>query len=115
MFSNLFGKKIVDENKVTEFVSWFINNSERIQLSVENREKDRQEMLRVLDEVEAHLATVYRDGYKGRIEFDYGGKDDDWELNLYHMDKPFLINATQMIADKINSSEKCNWTVNTSH
>jgi hypothetical protein len=111
---NLFGKKTVDENKVAEFVCWFVDNCERIQLSVENREKDRQEMMKVLDEVEAHLATVYRDGYKGRIEFDYGGKDNDWELNLYHMDKPFLINATQMIADKINKMDGCNWTVNTS-
>ena len=110
----LFGKKAVDENKVTEFASWFADNCKRIQSSVENREKDRQEMMRMLDEVEAHLAAVYRDGYKGRIEFDYGGEDDNWELNLYHMGKPFLVSATQMIADRINAMDECNWTVNTS-
>ena len=114
MLGNLFGKRKVDDNKVTEFVCWFADNCERIQLSVENREKDRDEMMRVLDEVEARLAAVYRDGYKGRIEFDYGGKDADWELNLYHMDKPFLKSATQMIADRINALDECKWIVNIS-
>ena len=68
----------VDEQKVNAFVSWFFEYGDVIIDSVENRMTDRQKMLSTLDEVERQLALVYRDGYKGRIEFDYGGKDDDW-------------------------------------
>ncbi len=113
MLSSLFGRKTIDENKVNEFVSWFMDNRERIRSSVENRETDGHEMMRMIDEVEAHLAAVYRDGYRGNIEFDYGGEGHAWELNLYHMGKPYLIIATQMIADRINNMDSCGWTVKT--
>ncbi len=68
-------------------------------------------MISVLDEVELQLASVYRDGYKGQIEFDYGGKNDEWQLNLYHKNIRFLIQATKMIANKINQMDHCVWTV----
>lgn len=114
MFNRLFsGRKTdVDEVKVEEFAAWFLENRDRLRASVENRNSDRQGMMKVLDEVEAQLALVYRDGYKGPIEFDYGGKDDNWELNLYHLGRPFLMKATKMIADRINGSESGDWTVN---
>ena len=108
-----FSKKPkVDEKKVNAFVDWFLENGDRIISSVNNRMKDRQTMLSVLDEVEGQLAFVYRDGYKGRIEFDYGGMEDDWELNLYHLNKPFLIQATKMIAMRINGKNDRKWKVN---
>ena len=82
-------KAEVDEEKVNVFADWF--------------------MMTVLDEVEDQLAIVYRDGYKGQIEFDYGGKDDDWTLNLYHKNKPFLMQATEKIADRINAKRDPKW------
>lgn len=75
---------------------------------------DRQKMLSTLDEVERQLALVYRDGYQGRIEFDYGGMKDDWEFNLYHKNNTFLIQATSLIATKINERNDPIWKVNIS-
>ena len=74
-----FKKKEVNVEKVKQFSRWFFENEERIRSSVENRQNDSTAMMRVLDEVEAELAKVYRDGYNGTIEFDYGG-----EGNAYH-------------------------------
>lgn len=51
---------------------------------------------------------VIRDGYRGQIEFDYGGKDQNWELNLCHLNKPLLKKAARMIADRINALDGCN-------
>ena len=104
----------VDEQKVTAFAAWFFEHGDRIIDSVENRMTDRQTMLSTLDEVERQLALVYRDGYKGRIEFDYGGMGDDWELNLYHKNNAFLIKATGMIAAKMNDRNDTKWKVNVS-
>jgi len=109
----LFRQKSVDEKKVDAFVSWFINNADRIRLSVENKDNDRNSMLSVLDEVELQLAKVYRDGYKGQIEFDYGGANAVWCLNLYHKDNPFLVQATEMIASRFKQIDQCEWTVQT--
>lgn len=106
-----FGSKEVNKTKVISFVDWFIQNEARIRQSVENRESDRQTMYLVLNEVEAELAKIYIDGYKGRIEFDYGGKDEDWELHLYHMNKKFLISATSMIADEFTARGNSIWKV----
>ena len=114
---NLFRKTAVidvDEQKVNSFVAWFFEHGDMIIESVENRMTDRQKMLSILDEVERQLALVYRDGYKGRIEFDYGGMGDDWELNLYHENNAFLIKATNLIADKINGKNDPKWRVNIS-
>ena len=116
MFS-LFRKTAVidvDEQKVDAFVTWFIEHEDMISESVENRMTDRQKMLSTLDEVESQLALVYRDGYKGRIEFDYGGMGDDWELNLYHKNNAFLIKAAGLIATKINEKNDPKWKVNIS-
>lgn len=108
----LFGKAEVDKTKVNAFADWFLEHGDSIISSVENRMSDRQAMLSFLDEVESQLASVYRDGYRGRIEFDYGGKDDAWELNLYHKNKPFLKKATEMIASSINERNDPKWKVN---
>ncbi len=108
----MFGfKKKVNVEKVKQFSRWFFENEERIRSSVENRQNDSTTMMRVLDEVEAELAKVYRDGYNGTIEFDYGGKADEWELNLYHKNKKFLIQATTMIAQEMNAKENSMWEV----
>ena len=104
----------VDEKEVEAFADWFLEQGERIISSVENRTIDRQTMMKVLDEVEYHLALVYRDGYKGQIEFDYGGSANNWELNLYHKNNPFLMKATEMIAATINKRNNPKWRVNTS-
>lgn len=108
----LFKKAEVDASKVTAFVEWFRENEERVRKSIENKDNDHDEMMRVLDEVELELAKVYRDGYKGEIEFDYGGKDQEWELNLYHLNKKFLVAATQMIAEEFTKAEIPYWTIN---
>ena len=104
----------MDEQKVDAFVAWFFEHGDMIIDSVENRLTDRQKMLSTLDEVERQLALVYRDGYKGRIEFDYGGMGDDWELNLYHKNNAFLIKAAGRIATKINGRNDLKWKVNIS-
>lgn len=104
----------VDEQKVNTFAAWFFEHGDRIIDSVENRMTDRQKMLSTLDEVERQLALVYRDGYQGRIEFDYGGMGDDWELNLYHKNNAFLIKAAGMIAAKMNERNDPKWKVNIS-
>ena len=70
-------------------------------------------MLSVLDEVELQLAKVYRDGYKEQVEFDYGGANAEWCLNLYHKDHPFLVQATEMIASRFNQIDRREWTVHT--
>ena len=103
----------VDEQKVNTFVEWFLKHGDMIIESVENRMDNRQKMQSTLDEVEKQLALVYRDGYQGRIEFDYGGMGDDWELNLYHQGNTFLIKATDLIAKKINNRNDPKWRVNT--
>ena len=104
----------VDEQKVDTFVAWFFEHGDMIIDSVENRKTDRQKMLLTLDEVERQLALVYRDGYQGRIEFDYGGMGDDWEFNLYHRNNAFLIKATGLIATKMNERNVPKWKVNVS-
>ena len=52
-----FWKKAeVDKSKVTKFVDWFFENEASIRSSVDNRETDRDTMMKMLDEVEAQLA-----------------------------------------------------------
>lgn len=107
-----FNNREVDRNKVISFVEWFRANEAIIRKSVEDREIDHNEMLRVLDEVEAQLAKVYRDGYKGNIEFNYGGKDQDWEINLYHLNNQFLIDATRLIKKEFIDANIHLWRIN---
>ena len=116
----LFGKNSknnetgeVDEKKVNAFIDWFLSHSDMITSSMINRMQDRKTMKSVMEEVEDQLAIVYRDGYKGKIEFDYCDVLGRWELTLYHYNKPFLMKATEMIAEGINSMKLSKWTVNT--
>ena len=106
-----FKKAEPDEAKIDAFCVWFLTNNGRILASVENSRNDKDTMFRTLDEVEAQLAAVYRDGYRGEIHFEYGfnthiGK---WDLNLYHMNKKFLIAATTKIAEKLNRELGDTW------
>ena len=110
---HLFRQITANETKAKAFVSWFASNSDRIKASVENKDHDRNTMISILDEVELQLAKVYRDGYKGQIEFDYGGKNEEWCLNLYHKNNRFLIQATETIASRFNQIDHCEWTVHT--
>ena len=110
-----FKKTEPNEAKIDSFCSWFLANNERIIASVENSQSDRDTMFKILDEVEAQLAVVYRDGYKGDIQFDYGfnthlGK---WDLNLYHLNHKFLISTTAEIAKRINRELGDKWSANT--
>ena len=111
----LFKKKQVDQKKVEEFCEWFISVNEEIINSVENSDKDQARMLRLLDEVEKHLAVVYRDGYEGEIQFEYGNANaiNKWELNLFHLNNKFLIAATNAIATILNAKLSDTWLVNT--
>ena len=104
-------KTAPDPMKIEAFCIWFIRNKERIIASVEN--DDRGMMFAVLDEVEAQLAAAYCDGYKGQIHFEYGhNPNGKWDLNLYQMNKRFLIAATGMIAEKLNREIGSEWSVN---
>ena len=106
-----FGKKVasVDRGKVVAFADWFFANEERIRRSVDNGRTDEKSMYAVLDEVEAALRIVYRDGYKGNPEFDYGGSGDEWELYLYHKNNKFLISATEMLTEELSSRGSAIW------
>lgn len=110
----LFKKAEPNEMKINTFCSWFEDNSSRIIESMKNRENDQDTMFAVLDEVELQLANVYRDGYKGNIEFEYGFNDDigKWDLNLFHLNDRFLIKATAKIADILNEQIGDTWSVN---
>lgn len=111
---NFLRQNDVDKAKVKAFADWFYSNEERIRKSVENSQIDNDTMYAVLDEVELQLGKVYRDGYKGQIEFDYGGEGQEWELNLYHMNNKFLKEATQMISEEFNKFNSPLWTINIS-
>ena len=93
----------VNEEKVDVFVNWFIQNQERIKESTTNP----LIMMKVLDEVEDQLALIYRDGFKGDIEFNYGGDKDEWNLFLFHLNNKFLMKATELIATKLNANPNC--------
>jgi hypothetical protein len=111
---NLFRKtavKEVDKQKVNSFVEWFLEHGDKIIESMKDQTADRQKMFSTLDEVERQLALVYRDGYKGNIEFEYGGKADNPELYLYHNNNLFLIKAVELIANTINNKTDTKWRV----
>lgn len=111
----LFKKVEPNEAKIDAFCSWFFANNDRIIASVENSQNDSDTMFKTLDEVEAQLAVVYRDGYKGEIQFEYGFNTNlsKWDLNLYHLNNKFLIAATAKIAEKINTELGDKWFANT--
>lgn len=109
-----FSKVKPSSEKVAAFCEWFIANNGLIIESVEKKDEDRNRMFAMLDEVEAQLALVYRDGYRGTIEFDYGFNGEKWDLNLYHKNKRFLKEATEMITAGLNSTLGDKWSVNPS-
>lgn len=111
---DFFKKTEPDEVKIDAFCAWFAANHARIIVSVENRQNDKDTMYRTLDEVELQLATVYRDGYRGAIEFEYGFNPGSgkWDLNLYHRNKRFLVHATAQIAERLNRRLGDVWSVN---
>ncbi|MDE7213744.1 MAG: hypothetical protein K2N42_04115 [Anaeroplasmataceae bacterium] len=108
----LFKKKVSIE-KVNQFCDWFCQNNERIIKSVSQAENDNTVMMQVLDEVENELAKIYRDGYKGNIEFEYGFNKDleKWDLILYHMNNKYLIEATHLIATTLEAKVKDTWLI----
>lgn len=102
-------------DKVDQFCTWFIANQDRFIESVEHREQDNHALHAMLDEVEAQLALVYRDGYKYDIQFEYGYNNNvgKWDFNLFHQNNRFLKAATKMIADRINEELGDKWSINT--
>lgn len=62
----IFKKRPVDDEKVKNFVKWFVANNEAIIGSLNN------DAMEYLNAVEYQLSLVYRDGFHGNIEFQYG-------------------------------------------
>jgi len=110
-----FRKVEPSDTKVDAFCAWFMENNGTIIASVENSGTDRETMFKMLDEVEAQLAMVYRDGYNGEIQFEYGFNQSigKWDLNLFHLNDKFLKKATAKIAEKINGQIGELWSANT--
>lgn len=110
-----FKKAEPNDAKIDTFCAWFAANNERIIASVENSQNDKDTMFKTLDEVEAQLAVVYRDGYKGEIQFEYGFNSSigKWDLNLFHLNNKFLMSAAAKIAEKINQQLGDKWSANT--
>ena len=108
----LFKKKVSIE-KVNQFCEWFSQNAEQIKQKISQAEKDNTLMLHVLDEVENELAKVYREGYKGNIEFEFGfnSNTQKWDLFLYHLNNKYLIEATSMIANTLEDRVKDAWSI----
>lgn len=91
MFS-FFRKKVSpDKAKIDAFTAWFASIHDELIASY--LQGDR---MKYLDEVETHLAEVYRDGYKGEVEFQYGydPQANVMELLLFHGNRRFLVEAT---------------------
>lgn len=109
---NILKKKEVSIEKVRNFCDWFTANNKRIIDSVNNSSTNHDEMMKVLDEVENELKKIYKDGYNGNIEFEYGFNGKKWDLNLYHLNNKFLIKATTLIADNFANSLSDTWIVN---
>ena len=111
---NLFKKKEIDLLKINAFCDWFIQNSDLIIESVKNSNDDRATMMKYLDLVEAELAKVYNDFYKGEIHFGYGPnpKTNKWVLDLCHFNKKSLIKITTLIQEKLTNELGDRWTIN---
>jgi len=111
---NLFKKKEIDLIKIKTFCDWFIQNNEQIIESVKNSNKDRTKMMQYLDMVEAELAKVYNDFYKGEIHFGYGPnpKTNKWNLDLCHFNKKPLIKITTLIQEQLTKELSDRWTIN---
>lgn len=112
---HFFRKAEPSDAKIAAFCDWIVENHGRIIASVENSKNDKETMFKTLDEVEARLAMVYRDGYKGEIQFEYGfnSTNGKWDLNLFHLNNRFLVAATTKIAEVINGKLGEEWSVNT--
>lgn len=110
----LFKKKEIDINKVNEFCQWFIEHNELIIQSVLNSKNDRNKMMEYLDLVEAKLAILYSDFYKGEIHFGYGpiSKSDKWTLDLCHFNKKPLIKITSLVQEQLSKVLSDKWEIN---
>ena len=107
---NMFGifkKRPVDDEKVKNFVKWFVENNEAIIDSLNN------DAMEFLNAVEYQLSLVYRDGFHGNIEFQYGYNDitGKYELYLFHLNNKFLKEATAKIKEELESQIGEKWTV----
>lgn len=107
----LFEKADVSREKVESFCAWFEENGPEFIRHMENSQNDRESVFRDLDAIEARLATVYRDGYRGRIEFEYGydSQIGKYHLRLFHKNHKFLTEAAGLIAQELNRRAGENW------
>lgn len=113
MFS-FFRKKIKIE-KIEAFCEWFIQNNERIASAWKKMNEDKDSLFQVLSEIESELIKVYGTSYRGNVEFEFGLNKElnVMELNLYHLNDKYLIEATTCIATILNEKLKNIWTINT--
>lgn len=113
MFS-FFRKKIKIE-KIEAFCEWFFQNNERIASSWKKMNEDKDRLFQVLAEIESELVKVYGASYRGKVEFELGLNKElnVMELNLYHLNDRYLIEATTCIATILNEKLKNIWTINT--
>lgn len=111
---NLFGRKEPSGKKIETFCRWFVLYCDELTEGIKSGDVER--MRAGLDELERQLAFVYRDGYKGKIEFEYGfnEKIGRWELNLFHLDNRFLIKAATLIREALLPSVDGKWQINVS-
>lgn len=78
----------IDKNKIIEFWNKFEIRSDYYIESFKN-ETDTGA---ILDEIELMLKVLYQDGYKGRIEFQFGGSPENLPLEFYlfHLNNRYL-------------------------
>ena len=104
---DFFKKRSVNEEQVTGFVKWFVANNEAI---INAFKKDPSEFL---DKIEYQLSLVYKDGFDGNIEFQYGFNVelDKYELYLFHLNNKFLMTATEKIKKELEPLISDKWIV----
>lgn len=111
---DLFKSKEYKMARIEKFCEWFYDNKNLISSSVENAENDDETRIRYLYEVQNQLALIYRDGYKGSIEFGYGFNEEQnkWELDLFHLGNKFLIRILPLIKTRLELKISDTWIVN---
>ena len=100
--------------KIRSFTDWFCANQVRIVASMTASDRLEDRMV-LLDEVEVQLKLAFSNGYRSRVEFNYGYDEavGKWNLNLFHFRKPFLVKATGQIAEILNDQLAASWYVMT--
>ena len=111
-----FRKKQVDPEKIDAFCKWFAEKSDAIIASFQNIENDKNTAMLFLDLTEKELTTVYRDGYKGNIEFEWGFNDNmkKFELCLFHMGDSYLLKVIPLIKARLEPMISEKWFITTS-